>query len=131
MSMYDMGNQALTSGFIGIGGPETLSKIRAPASGGLVELEGYPAPRAPKVHEVRSVEDLMPYARFLVTAPEWRRNKVGFVGYGRTKLGDRVLLAAHTLYDPWVIEATARALREVGAKVDTIIVDEGLDRELD
>jgi len=96
-----------------------------------VELEGYPAPRAPKVHEVRSVEDLMPYARFLVTAPEWRRNKVGFVGYGRTKPGDRVLLAAHTLYDPWVIEATARALREVGAKVDTIIVDEGLDRELD
>ena len=63
-------------------------------------IEGYPAPCSPKIEEAKTLEDLMPHARFIAKAPEWRRNKVGFVGYGKTKPDDGVLIAADTIYDP-------------------------------
>ena len=63
-------------------------------------IEGYPTPRSPKIEEAKTLEDLIPYARSIAKAPEWRRNKVEFVGYGKTKPDDRVLITADTIYDP-------------------------------
>src|SRR3970040_14221 len=64
------------------------------------------------------VEELLPIARFVAGEPEVRRTGAGFIGYGATKPGDKVLLAADTHYDWRVVEATARAVRERGAKGD-------------
>ena len=75
------------------------------------------------------VEELLPVARFIAGEPEVRRTGAGFIGYGSTKPGDKVLLAADTHYDWRVVEATARALRERGAKVDVVTVDVGPDRD--
>jgi hypothetical protein len=74
---------------------------------------------------------LLPYARYVVSEPEIRRTAAGFIGYGRTRPGDRVLLAADTHFDRAVVDATARALRERGAIVDVIVTDAGPDREFD
>ncbi|MBU6422869.1 MAG: hypothetical protein KGJ98_05050 [Chloroflexota bacterium] len=76
-------------------------------------------------------ESLLPYARYIVSEPEIRRTAAGFIGYGRTRPGDRVLLAADTHFDPEVVEATAKAFRERGARVDVIVTDAGPDREFD
>src|SRR3989304_8765589 len=45
------------------------------------------------------VEELLPIARFVAGEPEVRRTGAGFIGYGSTKPGDKVLLAADTHYD--------------------------------
>ncbi len=76
-------------------------------------------------------DSLLATARFIAGEPEIRRTAAGFIGYGSTRPGDRVLLAADTHFDPRVIEATAVALRERGARVDVIVVDAGRDREFD
>ena len=81
--------------------------------------------------ESRDGDALLDYARFVAGQPEIRRTAAGFIGFGRTRPGDRVLLAADTHFDPRVIDATAAALREKGARVDTIVVDAGPDREFD
>src|SRR3989304_4944212 len=75
------------------------------------------------------VEELLPIARFIAGEQEVRRTGAGFIGYGSTKPGDKVLLAADTHYDWRVVEATARALRERGAKGDVVTVDVGPDRD--
>src|SRR5260370_23063140 len=74
---------------------------------------------------------LLAYARFIAGEPEIRRTAAGFIGYGSTRPGDRVLLAADTHFDTRVIDATAAALREKGARVDVIVVDAGPDRDFD
>jgi len=76
-------------------------------------------------------DGLLAYARFIAGEPEIRRTAAGFIGYGSTRPGDRVLLAADTHFDVRVIDATAVALRERGARVDVIVVDAGPDREFD
>jgi hypothetical protein len=80
---------------------------------------------------VFNLDDLVPYARILAGGEEWRSPNVGFIGYGGTKPGDRVLLAVDTHYDHRVVEAVARALRDKGAKVDVMTVDAGPNREFD
>ncbi|HXG36952.1 MAG TPA: hypothetical protein VNL15_08290 [Dehalococcoidia bacterium] len=80
---------------------------------------------------VVQIEDLLSYARYLAEQEEIRNSQVGFIGYGATKPGDRVLVAADTHYDPQIIEAIARALRDKGAKVDVIVDDAGTDRQFD
>lgn len=75
--------------------------------------------------------DLLTYARHVVALPEMRTGHVGFVGYGDTKPGDRVLLAVDTQYDRDVVEALATALRERGAHVDVLRLDYGPDRPFD
>lgn len=75
--------------------------------------------------------ELLAYARYIAREPEIRRTAAGFIGYGETRPGDRVLLAADTHFDPRVVEAMAVALREIGAKVDVVMVDAGPDREFD
>ncbi|HLC25741.1 MAG TPA: hypothetical protein VJM80_03115 [bacterium] len=80
---------------------------------------------------VMSLDDLVSYARVVADGTEWRSPNVGFIGYGQTKKGDRVLLAVDTHYDHRVVEAFARALRDKGAKVDIMTVDAGPNREFE
>ncbi len=82
-----------------------------------------------KVPEVVQVDDLMAYARAVAKQSEVRRTAPGFVGYGSTKPGDRVLVAVDTHYDRKVVDAVARALREMGASVDIVNVEVEPDRE--
>lgn len=85
--------------------------------------------REPQTIDIR---ELMPGARALA---EWRENReshVGFVGYGRTAAGDKVLMAVDREYDPSVPQALAQALREKGAHVDILTLDMGEpNREFD
>lgn len=94
-------------------------------------------PATPQPWEIRQghwsqllrVEDLLPYARWVANQAELRRSNAGFVGYGQTRPGDRALVAVTNHYDPAVVEAIARALREKGARVDVVTADVGPDRE--
>ncbi len=71
----------------------------------------------------------MAYARAVAKQSEVRRTAPGFVGYGSTKPGDRVLVAVDTHYDRKVVDAVARALREMGASVDIVNVEVEPDPE--
>jgi hypothetical protein len=71
------------------------------------------------------IRKLMPSAQALA---EWRENReshVGFVGYGKTTAGDKVLMAVDREYDPSVPHALAQALRQKGAHVDILTLDMG------
>ena len=72
--------------------------------------------------------DLLGAARAITAQEEIRCHHVGFVGYGTTKPGDRVLLAVDSHYDPSVVDAFTAALRERGAVVDSLVLDAGPDR---
>lgn len=72
--------------------------------------------------------DLQTIARHIADSPEVRRSAAGFIGYGETKPGDKVLIAVPRLTDPDVLEAVVRALHERGARVDTIVMDDEPDR---
>ncbi len=72
--------------------------------------------------------DLLSYAREVCRQAEVRRTAPGFIGYGATKAGDRVLIAVDTHYDERVVDAVARGLREMGASVDVITVEVEADR---
>lgn len=75
---------------------------------------------------------LMPHAHALAGWRENRESHVGFVGYGNTTAGNKVLLAVDREYDPAVPQAVAQALREKGAHVDLLFIDMGEpDREFD
>ena len=80
------------------------------------------------VDPVLQTAELKPFARALASWRENRDSHVGFVGYGKTKGGDKVLIAVDREYDPAVPEAIASALRERGAHVDILFADIG-DRE--
>ena len=77
------------------------------------------------------LDHVLGVARFVASQPEVRRTAAGFIGYGATAPGDRVLIAVDREYDPRIPEAVARALREKGARVDTITVDVGDDDVFD
>ena len=82
----------------------------------------------------RTVElkELMPIADALAGWRENRESHVGFVGYGKTVAGNKVLIAVDREYDPSVPRAVAQALREKGAHVDILNIDMGdPDREFD
>lgn len=72
--------------------------------------------------------DLQTIARHIADSPEVRRSAAGFIGYGETNPGDKVLIAVPRLTDPDVLEAVVRALHERGARVDTIVMDDEPDR---
>ncbi len=55
----------------------------------------------------------------------------GYMGFGSTRPGDRVLLATTALDDADVRDAIVEAFRERGAKVDLIVVDNGPDRPIE
>ncbi len=83
----------------------------------------------PGLPRIASLDDLMPYAHEVCHQPEVRRTAPGFVGFGATKPGDRVLIAVDSHYDPRVVDAVSRGLREMGASVDLITVEVEPDRE--
>lgn len=80
---------------------------------------------------VVKVTDLRTVAQHIVSSPEVRRSAAGFIGYGDTKRGDKVLLAVPRLVDPEVIEAVVQGFYEVGAKVDVLVLDDEPDRKFE
>jgi hypothetical protein len=78
-----------------------------------------------------SVDQMLPVAQFVASEPEVRRTAAGFIGYGATGEGHRVLIAVDREYDPRIPDAIARALRAKGARVDLITVDSGPDKTFD
>ena len=78
------------------------------------------------------LKELMPIAHALAKWRENRESHVGFIGYGKTVAGNKVLIAVDREYDPSVPRAVAQALREKGAHVDILNIDMGdPDREFD
>ncbi len=80
---------------------------------------------------VVALEDLMRVARHVAHSDETRRTAAGFIGYGATKPGDRVLIGVDSQTDPQVTESVARALREMGAAVDVVVAQVEADRPFD
>lgn len=83
------------------------------------------------VGRVISVTDLMEVARGVARSDEVRRTAAGFIGYGATAPGQRVLIGVDTQTDPLIADAIAAALREMGASVDVVIAQTEPDREFD
>ena len=71
------------------------------------------------------ISPLMPFARQLANARENRDSHIGFVGYDKTKAGNKILIAIDREYDLDVPHAVAAALREKGAHVDLLVADMG------
>lgn len=79
---------------------------------------------------------LVERARWLADQPEVldTNTKVfapGWIGFGNTRPGDRVLIVTTSHDDAAVTEALAIALRERGASVDIMSFDAGPDREIE
>jgi D-alanyl-D-alanine dipeptidase len=83
------------------------------------------------VRRVVAVEDLLEVARHVARSEEVRRTAAGFIGYGATRPGQRVLIGVDSQTDPAITEAVATALREMGASVDVVIAQTDPDREFD
>lgn len=83
------------------------------------------------VGRVLALPDLLRVARRIVTQDEVRRTAAGFIGYGATKPGDRVLIGVDSQTDPDLTHAVAAALREMGARVDIVVAQVEDDREFD
>src|SRR5881396_2652632 len=68
-------------------------------------------------------ESALEQARYLATQPELLDKSVkcfapGFIGFGGTKPGDKVLICVHSHADAALPQSLAQALREKGATVD-------------
>jgi hypothetical protein len=83
------------------------------------------------VGRVVSMDDLLEVARHVVTQPEVRRTAAGFIGYGATKPGDRVLIGVDSQTDPDLTDVIAKVLREQGASVDIVVAEAEEDREFE
>lgn len=83
------------------------------------------------VGRVIGVADLLEIARSVARSEEVRRTAAGFIGYGATKAGDRVLIGVDTQTEPAITDAVASALREMGAAVDVVVAQTEPDREFD
>ena len=71
------------------------------------------------------ISALMPFARRLANSRENRDSHIGFVGYDKTKPGNKILIAIDREYDLDVPHAVAATLREKGAHVDILVADMG------
>lgn len=100
----------------------------SPTAGPGVHVEQGPAGG---VGRVVGLGDLLEVARHVVHAEEVRRTAAGFIGYGATKPGERVLIGVDSQTDPEITQAVATALREMGASVDIVIAQTEPDREFD
>ena len=81
------------------------------------------------VERVVAITDLMEVARHVARSDEVRRTAAGFIGYGATQPGQRVLIGVDTQTDPAITDSIAAALREMGASVDVVIAQAEADRE--
>ena len=97
--------------------------------------QGHDLPGTPVITpaglRIEDFDDLLTRARYVCELPELRNSHVGFVGYGQTQPGDRVLMAVDNHYDRDIVLALTTALRERGAHVDVLTVDAGPDRAFD
>ena len=71
------------------------------------------------------ISPLMPFARTLANSRENRDSHIGFVGYDKTKAGNRILIAIDREYDLDVPHAAAAALGKKGGQGDLLIADMG------
>jgi hypothetical protein len=99
------------------GGPDLQSRMEAGPSGG--------------VARVLAITDMLDVARHVAGSEEVRRTAAGFIGYGATGPGQRVLIGVDTQTDPAITDAIATALREMGASVDVVVAQTEPDREFD
>jgi hypothetical protein len=83
------------------------------------------------VARILDLADLLDVARHVARQPEIRRTAAGFIGYGATKPGDRVLIGVDSQTDPDIALAVATALREMGASVDVVTAQVEADREFE
>ncbi len=83
------------------------------------------------VAELTDELELLEVARHLMEIPEQRSAHLGSIGYGGTRPGDKVLVAVDRAYDPEIVSAIVKALRERGAVVDVMWKDSGTDRRFD
>ena len=81
------------------------------------------------VLDLGDLRELAEVARGIARQDEVRRTAAGFVGYGATKPGDRVLVGVDSQTDPRLTDAIAGALREMGASVDVVVAQVEADRE--
>lgn len=81
------------------------------------------------VRHLMDLDDVLEVARAIARSDEVRRTAAGFVGYGATKPGDRVLIGVDTQTDPDITAAISTALREMGASVDVVVTQAEPDRE--
>ncbi|MDA2935422.1 hypothetical protein MYX82_13950, partial [Acidobacteria bacterium AH-259-D05] len=91
-----------------------------------VYAQDYPAPRYPKLPEVKSAEDLLDIARVVVRKPS--RRETLRPGYN-IKAGEKVLMVVPSNFSPLVRDALAMAIREVGAQLDIVILDSGSESD--
>jgi len=77
------------------------------------------------------LEDLLAVARHVARSDEVRRTAAGFIGYGATKPGERVLIGVDSQTDGDLVDALAIALREMGAAVDVVVAQTEPDRPFD
>lgn len=93
--------------------------LSSPASG-VAPMPGkfeYPAPRYPKIPDITTVEQLLPYVRHIVGRPMPYTGDQR-PGYG-LKGGEKILFVTDSDIDPLVFEAFMRVLRgELGCRVD-------------
>jgi hypothetical protein len=83
------------------------------------------------VGRVVGISDLLEVARHVARSDEVRRTAAGFIGYGATEPGQRVLIGVDSQTDPAITDAIAAALREMGASVDVVVAQTEPDREFD
>ena len=84
----------------------------------LAQQSGYPAPRFPDFPSVVTADDILAAARTFVA----RKGGGALPGYSIQK-GEKVLVLATALYDPRIVDAFARAIREAGATADVFYGD--------
>ena len=87
-------------------------------------MSDYPAPRYLRLRKPKTVEEMMPKARELVNQPPGQFFFALKPSYD-VKPGDKILFVVLREYDPMVIEAVCRAMREMGARVDVLTLDAG------
>jgi hypothetical protein len=81
-----------------------------------------------RVLDLGDLDELAFVARGIARQDEVRRTAAGFVGYGATRPGDRVLVGVDSQTDPSITDAIAGALREMGAAVDVVVAEVEPDR---
>ena len=81
--------------------------------------------------EVFSSEpDLLAYAKYLCAYSGWKMIQIGFTGYGDLPANAKVLIAVHNNQELEYVRTIERVLRDRGATVDLLVIDEGKDHEL-
>ena len=81
--------------------------------------QAYPAPRYPKGRHVDSAEDILDIARLVVRKPS-RREPLR-PGYD-VKPGENILMVIPNDFNPLVRDALAMAIREIGARLDILLI---------